>query len=309
MTGTVINLPCVELAAPAVDKVETVAFSDTILDDLPEWSVLVDPDKLDMLAGRGATQILDIRSEKARAKGAIDGTINIPYGAWRGPRENPGQPPSDAQLSQIIGAAGLRLNQPIVIMHSSAAAFDTGRAAYIYWLLKSLGADQVALLPGGFSALEPKMAEATFNLPPIQSYEARVALSDHWHASFDEVQGIAAGTRPGQLLDARPSKMFRATTDKPTTLPGALNGPIDQTHAALGAAPRPWAILSMMKGQRVNWQNVPVVSFCSTGELGALSWFYASEVSGIEDVKLYPESIKGWTTSGADLARPTLSEG
>ncbi|MBM7066256.1 rhodanese-like domain-containing protein [Actibacterium sp. 188UL27-1] len=295
--GTMIDLPCLDMP---VEKVETVAFANMSNREHERWSVLVNPEKLGDLAAYGAVQILDIRSDKARAKGALPGTINIPYGAWRGPRDNPGQPPTDAELSQTIGAAGLRLNEPIVILHGSAAAFDTGRAAYVYWVLKSVGATRLALLPGGFSALDGTQ----INLRPSQRYTADLTMSDQWYASQSDVQGLVTGSQPGQLLDARPSKMFSATAGQATTLPGALNGPIDQTHGASGNTPEAWAILSMMKGQPVNWQSQPVVSFCNTGELGALSWFYASEVSGIDNVKLYPQSIKGWKASGAALVAP-----
>ena len=38
-----------------------------------------------------------------------------------------------------------------------------------------------------------------------------------------------------------------------------------------------------------------LVSFCNTGVWAATNWFVLSEVAGIEDVKLYPESIVGWS--------------
>ena len=43
-------------------------------------------------------------------------------------------------------------------------------------------------------------------------------------------------------------------------------------------------------------------------DLGALNWFYASEVAGIENVKLYPESVTGWLADGGVLAAPATQE-
>ncbi|MEL7140101.1 MAG: rhodanese-like domain-containing protein, partial [Pseudomonadota bacterium] len=42
-----------------------------------------------------------------------------------------------------------------------------------------------------------------------------------------------------------------------------------------------------------------VVSFCNTGHWAASNWFALSEVAGIEDVRLYPESMVGWHQAGS----------
>ncbi|MDC3348441.1 hypothetical protein OAV60_03885, partial [Paracoccaceae bacterium] len=42
----------------------------------------------------------------------------------------------------------------------------------------------------------------------------------------------------------------------------------------------------------------PVVSFCNTGHWAATNWFMMSEVQGMDGVKLYPESMVGWTKAG-----------
>ena len=42
-----------------------------------------------------------------------------------------------------------------------------------------------------------------------------------------------------------------------------------------------------------------LVSFCNTGHWAATNWFVLSELSGLKGVKLYPESMVGW--SNADL--------
>ena len=44
-----------------------------------------------------------------------------------------------------------------------------------------------------------------------------------------------------------------------------------------------------------------LVSFCNTGQWAATNWFALSEIAGIEGVKLYPESVVGWSISGGEL--------
>ncbi|MEO0914648.1 MAG: hypothetical protein AAFY59_16975, partial [Pseudomonadota bacterium] len=191
------------------------------------------------------------------------------------------------------------------------SAFDTGRGAYVYWLLKSLGAGQLALMKGGHTAWEeagyPLGAPAS---PP--SYTANLFMDLTWYATRAEVEAIAAGTARGTLLDSRPQAMFRKITDLglalPTTLPDAMSSPAQNLHVKIGTGSTETedglAVLTRLKDTSVNWQAETVVSFCNTGELGALNWFYASELAGVSGVKLYPESTVGWVSSGAELVAP-----
>ena len=43
--------------------------------------------------------------------------------------------------------------------------------------------------------------------------------------------------------------------------------------------------------------DAPAVSFCNTGHWAATNWFVMSEIAGNKEVKLYPESIVGWSKS------------
>lgn len=40
-----------------------------------------------------------------------------------------------------------------------------------------------------------------------------------------------------------------------------------------------------------------VITFCKSGQMSALNWYYASELASIPNVKLYPESLIGWKQS------------
>jgi thiosulfate/3-mercaptopyruvate sulfurtransferase len=45
-----------------------------------------------------------------------------------------------------------------------------------------------------------------------------------------------------------------------------------------------------------------LVSFCNTGHWAATNWFALSEIAGIEGVRMYPESMVGWSNAGYDMA-------
>ena len=87
---------------------------------------------------------------------------------------------------------------------------------------------------------------------------------------------------------------------RPGTLPGAENvshsvwfdGPTTVTTAA-----RAEAVLQKL-GLK---QDEEIVAFCNTGHWAATDWFALSELAGLPDVKLYPDSMVGWSQGGGAM--------
>ena len=59
--------------------------------------------------------------------------------------------------------------------------------------------------------------------------------------------------------------------------------------------------------KRHKWHSLPftgdetLISFCNTGHWAATNWFALSELAGLDDVKLYPESMVGWSAAGLPM--------
>lgn len=313
--GMRLYLPCETVEAPASEPVvvaapvvkETTPFISVAGKLTQAWDLQPDINQVNELINQNAVQVLDIRPAKSADKGMMPGAISLPLDLWRPNKSNPGQPPSDLELSQLVGQAGLRLDLPIVIVNSNSAAFDTGRGAFVYWILKSAGGQQLALMTGGFKAWKTAGLPIADFPGVYEPYKADLILADTWRATADEVREISLGNKPGVLVDARPDKFFNKRskdgTQLASTLPGASNLSVPASHSLLKKTNNdPLALLMRLKDQSVNWQNEPVVNFCDTGELGALNWFHASEVAGIANVKLYPESSHGWVEDGRELS-------
>jgi thiosulfate/3-mercaptopyruvate sulfurtransferase len=49
---------------------------------------------------------------------------------------------------------GIEADTPVVVVHAGANQTDMGAAARVYWTLKSLGVQDLALLNGGFAGLD-----------------------------------------------------------------------------------------------------------------------------------------------------------
>ncbi len=271
------------------------------------WMIQPSARDVDALIAASATQIIDIRPQSALKDGVIPGAISMPFDSWRGPKDNPGHPASNAALSRLIGEAGLRLDLPIVIAHAEGSPFDTGRGAYVYWLLKSAGAERLALMDGGYSAWDRAglpLADTPTRQPALK---VEIVLADTWRATTEDVQDIVDGKTAGVLIDARAERVY-ARHDKSgaplaSTLPGARNISVPVSHSLMrDTGNDAISLLLRLKDQQVDWEQVPAINFCNTGEQAALNWFHASEVTGIKNVKLYPDSSHGWKAEGGTLA-------
>ncbi|MEM1276044.1 MAG: rhodanese-like domain-containing protein [Pseudomonadota bacterium] len=244
------------------------------------WSPLMEvPDLASRVGAR--VQVLDLRSEEQIAKGVIPGSISVPYENWRLIDAEPGSPEYNEALSNVIGGSGLRIGQPIIVVAETGKPMDAGRAAYVYWILKSSGARQIAMLHGGYQAwtnAEQRLAPRTRR---VFSYRATVSLSEEWLVGRREVDLISKGAASGSLLDATPRSVATAGM-KSADVTGLHRAMMQQGQDSV------FTVLEWAKGQPVNWENDMVVSLCDTGEFAALSWFYVSEVAGIRNVKLLP---------------------
>lgn len=273
------------------------------------WAVLPSAATIAQLQKVTDIQILDIRSPDVLLKGVIPGSVSVPYAMWRGPDGARSATPSAEDLSRIVGAAGLHPDQPLLIVHSQPNMMDKGRAALVYWMLKSAGFETLAILQDGFRGWED--AGLPISHAPIvpEAYEAALEMSYDWRADEVDVYGIATSQITGFLLDARPRNVFAKVDDSGqrvgTTLPGARNAPVrplmsnftEDVPIEVGVQ----AVVEHLQKYNADWKTGDVITFCQTGELGALSWFYASELAGLENMRLYPESVSGWARRGGTL--------
>lgn len=271
------------------------------------WSVLVTPQALAPMAEEAEAVILDIRSVRAYAEGHVEGAINVPYHAWRGPEENPGALISDEKLSLLLSEAGVEPDVPVVVTYQGEGTLDFGSAARVYWTLKSAGVEEIAILNGGIAAWTaaglPLSTEEGANFPS----ELEFTFAPDWQIDAAGIEDVIAGSRDAILVDARPAQFFRGEEKHPMArLAGTLANAINVEHTGwfggntLSVTPEEARAAATAAG----WvEGGPeIVSFCNTGHWAATNWFVLSEIAGIEGVRLYPESLVGWTRTRTELA-------
>lgn len=272
---------------------------------------LLSPAELTARLGDPALRIVDIRAAPAKepaayAGGHIAGAQAAPYGKWRGPSTNPGALPDAAALQSLIRSLGIDAATPVVVVFGGADATEFGAAARVYWTLKAAGLTRLAILDGGMKAWRAAGGAVTTDVPSVAPSQYTVVWNPAVIATRDDVQ-LAAARPDDVLLDARPSSYFlgeqrHPAARAPGTLIGAKNVPYDVWFVGDSARlqSKPDA-LRIAAEQRVDTSR-PTVSFCNTGHWAATNWFVLSEVLGQKDVKLYPESMVGWSQAELPMA-------
>jgi len=147
----------------------------------------------------------------------------------------------------------------------------------------------------------------TDNAPAPERSTTSFTLSDEWLITREGVGEVLAGCRESTMIDARPAafwegKKKHAAASRSGTLEGSLQITHDSwfpgSKSRLTAAGRVLEI-ARETGYAPNGQEL--VSFCNTGHWAATNWFAMSELAGIEGVKLYPESLVGWSNASGAL--------
>lgn len=283
----------------------TVAMALTSQAMAAEWKKLMEPADLASLAGSDLV-VVDIRAEKEFMRGSIEGALNAPYPTWRGPAENPGEPLSDERLTERMQSLGLEEDDRVVVVYHGKNPTDFGAAARVYWTLKSAGLTELAVLNGGLVGwVNSGQTLSTEFGTPARS-EATFSLADDWMMSRDGVRDVVEGRAEAQIIDARPIEFLKGKRKHPAAkVAGTIEGAANVEHSTWFDAENPRKVRSAEDVLRLAREagvaddgSRPIASFCNTGHWAATNWFMLSEVAGLDNVKLYPESMVGWTRAG-----------
>ena len=267
-----------------------------------EWKKLMEPADLAAVAGPDVV-VLDIRAPKHFERGSIEGALNAPYGSWRGPKENPGQALTDDQLTERMQSLGLEKDDSVIVVYHGASNTDFGAAARVYWTLKSAGLTELAILNGGLVNWVRSGNALSNEFGTAERSTRTFSLADDWMIDRQGVLDVVQGKADAQIIDARPVAFLQGKKKHPAaSRAGTIEGAAQVTHSTWFDKENPRQvgtiddIVARAKAAGVeDGQTRPIASFCNTGHWAATNWFALSELAGIENVKLYPESMVGWT--------------
>jgi thiosulfate/3-mercaptopyruvate sulfurtransferase len=200
--------------------------------------------------------------------------------------------PDFTLLAKKLGAWGITNHSQVVCYDDTVGTF----AGRLWWLLRCLGHDNVAVLNGGIQHWQQQGFALTTNLPPLKPVTFRPYLnSDHWLKALQVQNSLAR--KAICLIDARTPERYRGEQEPidPVAghIPGALNRPfqlnLDNTGLFLSAE----SLSSQFKTLIGPTAPEQVVHYCGSG-VTACHNLLAMEHAGLTGSKLYAGSWSEW---------------
>lgn len=210
--------------------------------------------------------------------------------------------PPPARLAAVFGRLGIAAGRQVV-------AYDAGNgmlAARLWWMLRYMGHDEVAVLDGGFEAwiaagqpVESGLREAAPAVFHGRPRTERLVL-------LDEVLEAVA-TRPSlafELVDARDPERYRGEIEpidrRAGHIPGARNHCFRRNLDARGRFLSPALLGEAFVGSLGTLPGATTVHYCGSG-VSACHNVLAQVHAGLPEPRLYCGSWSEWTR---DAQRP-----
>lgn len=199
-------------------------------------------------------------------------------------------PPPD-QFARDAGALGIG-DRDRVVVYDGAGIFSAPR---VWFALKAMGHDQVAVLDGGLPAWKAaggKIETGTARpaAAPFTARPQRALVRD-----FDSVKAALGNT---QILDARSAPRFEGSEAEPRPglksghMPGAANIPYRAVLTAEGKLKDDTALQKLFAEKGVDLR-APVITSCGSGVTAAILML-ALEKLGSRQVSVYDGSWAEW---------------
>jgi thiosulfate/3-mercaptopyruvate sulfurtransferase len=212
--------------------------------------------------------------------------------------------PTREYFAATVARWGITPTTPVVVADAQGGMF----AARVWWMLRWLGHDAVAVLDGGWAKWVAEGRPVTTDAPPAGAETFTPRASGLRTVAVDAVAASLA-SRSLLLIDARAPERFRGETEPldPVAghIPGATNRPYAQNLNPDGTF-RPAVALRAEFATLVGDRPLDtVVHQCGSGVTACHNQL-AMEIAGLAGTRLYPGSWSEWV---ADPARPVAAGG
>jgi thiosulfate/3-mercaptopyruvate sulfurtransferase len=209
--------------------------------------------------------------------------------------------PAPAAFAALLARRGVANDSQVIVYDDIGGAY----AARLWWMLRWLGHDAVALLDGGMQAWQGAGYAQSDRIPQVQPARFDWKLSEPTVNTAD----IAAQLpRPGMMLiDARSPDRYRGENETidPVAghIPGAINRPFRDNLDPTGRFKTAARLRREFAGLLGARPAETTVCYCGSG-VTACHNLLAMEIAGLSGAQLYPGSWSEWCS---DPARPVAT--
>jgi thiosulfate/3-mercaptopyruvate sulfurtransferase len=200
--------------------------------------------------------------------------------------------PNLTELVKKLGDWVITNNSQVVVYDDASGAI----AGRLWWLLRCLGHENVAVLDGGYKHWQKGNFPITTTLPSIKPRAFRAYPGENTGFTAIEVQNALA-QKTICLIDARTPERFRGEHEPidPVAghIPGAVNRPFQLNVDSNGLFLSNETLRNQFKALIGDKDPQQVVHMCGSG-VTACHNLLAMEVAGLAGSKLYPGSWSEW---------------
>ena len=207
--------------------------------------------------------------------------------------------PDPQTLGQTFGRLGITSGRQVV-----AYDHDNGQwASRLWWLLRWMGHDAVAVLDGGFAKW---VEEGRPTAHGVEHNDARVFTAAPRAEMSVDVGAVALrlGSREWRLLDARAPERYRGEIEPIDRVPGHIPGAVNHFYGDNVTADKTFKTPEQLRKDfaSVIGGTTPdhIICYCGSG-VTACHNLLAMEHAGIRGAKLY---VGSWSEWSADASRP-----
>ncbi len=208
--------------------------------------------------------------------------------------------PDPAAFAHTLGTLGVDPTVQVVVYDQDAGMY----ASRLWWMMRWLGHDAVAVLDGGFAkwTAENRPTASGREMRPPRSFQG--SPRPNMVVDADAVATISSANG-WRLVDARAPERFRGDTEtidkKAGHIPGAINHFYKWNVAGDNTFLPAAALGERLRASLGTVAPDHVVCYCGSG-VTACHDLLALEHAGLKGAKLYPGSWSEWSS---DPRRPT----
>jgi len=207
--------------------------------------------------------------------------------------------PDPSTLARTLGRLGVTRGVQVVAYDQDSGMY----ASRLWWLLRWMGHDEVAVLDGGFAKWLAEARPTTAGEEPARPREFAATPRMDMIADVNEVAGLV-GRSDSLLLDARAPERYRGDIEPIDRVPGRIPGAVNH-HFLRNLDER--GTFRTAASLRDDFEQVlgqtpadRVVCYCGSG-VTACQNLVALEHAGLHGARLYPGS---WSEWASDPSRP-----